>query len=72
MGDLENPRFPIQAEPSPPARQVWRCPPFIDTVQETLASIAMVAFDRPSRFLAALAAWRAARATGFSAAKRAC
>jgi len=72
MGDLENPRFPIQAGPSPPARQVWRWPPFVDTVQETLAWIAMVAFDRPSRFLAALAALRAARATGFSAAKRAC
>jgi len=72
MGDLENPRFPIQAEPSPPARQVWRCPPSIDSVQETRALIAKTAFDRPSRFLAALAALRAARATGFSAAKRAC
>jgi len=42
------------------------------SVQETRALIAKTAFDRPSRFLAALAALRAARATGFSAAKRAC
>jgi len=41
-------------------------------VQETLASIAKMAFARPSRFLAALAALRTARATGFSAAERAC